>query len=166
MFRRTKAQVGFTPLSVCFRAAPFALWSRLLAADSFHLRLRSFVLKSIVVAAVLLASVATPSVAQQTAPVVVVVKVFATPGRADELQALYLNRLEYFRKAEPDSTFRLHRSTKDTNVFLWYEVYPSEAAYENHVKVVNENYKKETAPTPADVIARPSESETFRELGR
>lgn len=103
---------------------------------------------------------------KETAPVVVVVKVFATPGRADELQALYLNRLEYFRKAEPDSTFRLHRSTKDTNVFLWYEVYPSEAAYENHVKVVNENYKKETAPTPAGVIARPSESETFRELGR
>ena len=59
----------------------------------------------------------------------VVVKVFATPGRADELQALYLNRLEYFRKAEPDSTFRLHRNTKDTNVFLWYELYPSEAAY-------------------------------------
>ena len=121
-------------------------------------------LKSIVVAAAL-ASVVTTSAAQQAAPVVVVVRVFATPGRADELQALYLKRLEYFRKAEPDATFRLHRSTKDTNAFLWYEAYPSQAAYEHHVKVVNEGFKK-TAPTPAGVIARPSESETFRELGR
>lgn len=122
-------------------------------------------LKSLVMAAAL-ASVATTSVAQQAAPVIVVVRVFATPGRADDLQNLYLKRLEYFRKAEPDATFRLHRSTKDPNTFLWYEVYPSQAAYENHVKVVNESFKKETGPTPAGVIARPSESETFNELGR
>jgi quinol monooxygenase YgiN len=123
------------------------------------------VLKSIIVAAAL-ACVVTSSAAQQAAPVVVIVRVFATPGRADELQTVYLKRLEYFRKAEPDATFRLHRSTKDTNSFLWYEVYPSQAAYENHVKVVNENFKKETAPTPSGVLARPSESETFSELGR
>ena len=122
-------------------------------------------LKSLVMAAAL-ASVATTSVAQQGAPVVVLVRVLATPGRADDLQALYLKRLEYFRKAEPDTTFRLHRSTKDPNTFLWYEVYPSQAAYEKHVKVVNESFKKETGPTPAGIIARPSESETFSELGR
>ncbi len=98
--------------------------------------------------------------------VVVVVRVFATPGRADVLQALYLKRLEYFRKAEPEASFRLHRSTKDPNTFLWYEVYPSQTAYENHVKVINENYKKETGPTPAGILARPSESESFSELER
>jgi quinol monooxygenase YgiN len=123
------------------------------------------VLKSLVVAAAL-AGAATASVAQQAAPVVVLVRVFATPGRADELQALYLKRLEYLRKAEPGATFRLHRSTKEPNTFLWYEVVPSQAAYENHVKVVMENFKKETGPTPAGVIARPSKSETFRELGQ
>ncbi len=126
---------------------------------------KPFVLKSLVMAAALVA-IATKSFAEQAAPVVVLVKVFATPGRADDLQALYLKRLEYFRKAEPDATFRLHRSTKDPNTFLWYEVYPSQAAYENHVKVVNEGYKKETGPTPAGIIARPSESETFSELGQ
>src|SRR5512144_2389257 len=113
----------------------------LLAAARFIYRGRCFVRKSIIVAAAL-ACVVTTSAAQQDAPVVVLVRVFATPGRADELQAVYLKRLEYFRKAEPDATFRLHRSTKDTNSFLWYEVYPSQAAYENHVKVVNENFKK------------------------
>jgi quinol monooxygenase YgiN len=123
------------------------------------------VLKSLVVAAAL-ATVATTSVAQQAAPVVVLVRVFATPGRADELQALYLKRLQYLRNAEPDATFRLHRSAKEPNTFLWYEVYPSQAAYENHVKVVMEKFKQESGPTPAGVIARPSESETFTELGQ
>ncbi len=122
-------------------------------------------LKSLVVAAAIAGATA-PSFAQPAAPVVVLVRVFATPGRADELQALYLQRLQYLRRAEPDATFRLHRSAKDPNTFLWYEVYPSQAAYENHVKVVMENYKKETGPTPAGIIAKPSESESFAELGR
>jgi quinol monooxygenase YgiN len=121
--------------------------------------------KSVIVAAIL-ASAATISTAEQAAPVVVLVKVFATAGRGDELRALYLKRLEYLRKAEPDAVFRVHRSTKDPNIFLWYEVYPSQAAYENHVKVVMANFKKEAGPTPAGIIARPSESETFTEFGR
>lgn len=122
-------------------------------------------LKSIVVATTL-ACTATFSAALQAAPVVVLVKVFPAAGRADELQALYLQRLAYLRKAEPDATFRLHRSVKEPGTFLWYEVYPSPAAYENHVKVVMANYKKETGPTPEGIIARPSESETFTELGQ
>jgi quinol monooxygenase YgiN len=106
------------------------------------------------------------SFAQQATPVVVLVKVFPTAGRENELQALYLKRLDYLRKAEPDATFRLHRSTREPSTFLWYEVYPSQAAYERHVKVVMANFKKETGPTPDGIIARPSESETFTELGR
>ncbi len=121
-------------------------------------------LKSVAMA-LALASAATPSIAEQAAPVVVVVRVFATPGQADALQDLYIKRLEYFRKAEPDSTFRLHRSMKDPNAFLWYEVYPSQVAYENHVRVVNESFKKQAGPTPAGVVAR-SESEAFSELGQ
>ena len=111
-----------------------------------------------------LASAAVTSTAQQATPVVVLVKVFAAPGQADALQALYLKRLAFFRSTEPDSTFRLHRSTKDTNAFLWYEVYPSRVAYENH-KVVNETFKREAGPMPAGLVAS-SESETFSELGQ
>ncbi|MGE5318598.1 MAG: putative quinol monooxygenase [Hyphomicrobiaceae bacterium] len=122
-------------------------------------------LKSLIVAAVL-AGAATVSVAQETKPVVVLVKVFASAGRGDELQTLYVKRLNYLRKAEPDATFRVHRSTKDPDTFLWYEVYPSKAAYEKHVKVVMANFKKEAGPTPAGIIARPSESETFTEFGQ
>jgi quinol monooxygenase YgiN len=122
-------------------------------------------LKSILVATSLICTT-TLAAAQQVAPVVVLVKVFPAAGREDELQALYLKRLEFLRKAEPDATFRLHRSVKEPHNFLWYEVYPSQAAYENHLKVVMVNYRKESGPTPDGIIAKPSESETFSELGR
>jgi quinol monooxygenase YgiN len=104
------------------------------------------------------------SAASAAGPVVVTVKVFPSVGREDELQAQYLRRLEYLRKAEPDATFRLHRSTKPPVKFLWYEVYPSQAAYENHLKVVMPAFKNEVGATPEGVIAKPSESETYIEL--
>ena len=121
--------------------------------------------RSLIVAASL-ACLTALSAAQQAGPVVVLVKVFPSSGREDELQALYLKRLEYLRKAEPEATFRLHRAAKEPNTFLWYEVYPSQPAYENHVKVVMANFRKEFGPTPEGIIAKPSESETFIELGR
>jgi quinol monooxygenase YgiN len=98
--------------------------------------------------------------------VVVLVKVFATPGRDNELNELYLKRLQYLRKAEPEATFKLHRSVREPNVFVWYEVYPSQAAYDTHLKVVMANFRKEFGPTPDGIIARPSESEVYTELGR
>ena len=99
-------------------------------------------------------------------PIVVVVKVFPTPGREDELQGQYLKRVEYLRKAEPNATFRLHRSTKTPVTFLWYEVYETAAAYENHLKVVMPNSRKELGPTPEGIIAKPSESESYSELAK
>ncbi len=122
-------------------------------------------LKSLLVA-MSLVCFTTLAAAQQVAPVVVLVKVFPAVGREDELQTLYLKRLEFLRKAEPDATFRLHRSVKEPNTFLWYEVYPSQTAYDNHLKVVMANFRKEIGPTPDGIIAKPSESETFSELGR
>jgi len=122
-------------------------------------------LKSLLVATSLIC-LTTLAAAQQAAPVVVLVKVFPAAGREDELQALYLKRLEFLRKAEPDASFRLHRSVKEPNAFLWYEVYPSQAAYDNHLKVVMVNFRKEFGPTPDGIIAKPSESETFSELGK
>jgi quinol monooxygenase YgiN len=97
---------------------------------------------------------------------VVLVKVFPATGREDELQAQYLKRIQYLRKAEPGATFRLHRSTRTPVTFLWYEVYESESAYENHLKVVLPAYRKEAGPTPEGLLAKPSESEIYNELAR
>jgi quinol monooxygenase YgiN len=102
-----------------------------------------------------------PALAQPVGPVVVLVKVFPSAGREGELQALYLKRLEYLRKAEPDASFKLHRTAKEPTVFLWYEVYPSQAAYDNHLKVVMINFRKDFGPTPEGILARPSESESY-----
>jgi quinol monooxygenase YgiN len=121
--------------------------------------------KSMIFAA-MLAGAAGAAGAQPPEPVVVLVKVYAAPGRGDELQALYVERLAYLRKAEPDATFHVHRSTGHPDTFLWYEVYRSRAAYENHVGVVMRRFKREVGPTPPGIIARPSETETFSEFGR
>ena len=123
---------------------------------------RSFKALALVVAFVVLSSAS----AYAAQPVVVVVKVVPSVGREDELQAQYLKRIEFLRKAEPNATFRLHRSTKSPTTFLWYEVYESQQAYDNHIKVVMPDYRREFGPTPDGVIAKPSESETYVELAR
>ena len=124
---------------------------------------RHSMFKSLALAMVLaLSSLAV--LAQHPSPIVVLVKVFPSPGRENELQALYLKRLDYLRKAEPEVNFKLHRGIKEPTVFLWYEVYPSQAAYDNHVKVVMANFRKDFGPTPEGILTKPSESETFSAL--
>ena len=99
--------------------------------------------------------------AQPAGPLAVFVKVYPSAGREGDLQALYVKRLEYLRHAEPEVSFKLHRSAKEPTVFLWYEIYPSQAAYEKHLKVVMPNYRKEFGPTPEGILAKPSESEVY-----
>ena len=96
--------------------------------------------------------------------IIVTVRVFPTPGREDELQARYLKQIEFLRKAEPTATFRLHRSAKEPAHFMWYETYESQSALDNHLKAVMPAFRKEAGATPEGLIARPSESETYRAL--
>jgi quinol monooxygenase YgiN len=98
--------------------------------------------------------------------IVVVVKVYPGAGREDELQARYLKQAEFLRRFEPNATFRLHRSTKEPVTFLWYETYESQAALENHLKVAMPAFRKEFGATPEGLVARPSDSETYRELAK
>jgi len=114
---------------------------------------------------VTLCALATSS-ARAVDPIIVLVKVFPAEGREAELEQQYLKRIEYLRKAEPGATFHLHRSTKSPATFLWYEVYESQAAYDNHLKVVMPAFRKEAGPTPEGLLAKPSESETYTELAR
>lgn len=99
-------------------------------------------------------------------PLVVLVKVFPGAGREDELQARYEKQLEFLRRSEPASSFRLHRAAKEPTFFLWYETYPSQSALDEHLKVVMPAFRKEFGPTPEGLVARPSESETYREIMR
>ena len=55
-------------------------------------------------------------------PIVLVSKFYPTPGREEELQARFQKVVEFVRKAEPNTVYRLHRSTKEPVVFLWFEL--------------------------------------------
>lgn len=70
-----------------------------------------------------------------TRAVTVVAKLRAAKGRGDALAALLEEQAEAVRKAEPGClVYRPHRSTTDPELFLFYEQYRDEAAFEAHRK--------------------------------
>ncbi len=117
-------------------------------------------------ASTLAASSIFPHAASAAEQVVVVVTTFPAEGREDELQARSLKQVEFLRKAEPTATFRLHRNSKVPTTFLWYEVYESQAAYDNHLKVVIPNFVKEFGRTPEGLYAKPPEFTSYIELAK
>ncbi|HEY3065505.1 MAG TPA: putative quinol monooxygenase [Methylomirabilota bacterium] len=67
--------------------------------------------------------------------VTVVAKIRAAKGKGDALAALLREQAAAVRKAEPGCiVYRPHRSTKDPELFLFYEQYKDEAALDAHRK--------------------------------
>ena len=65
----------------------------------------------------------------------VVAKIRAAKGKGDALAALLAEQAGVVRKAEAGClVYRPHRSTKDADVFLFYEQYRDEAAFDLHRK--------------------------------
>lgn len=63
----------------------------------------------------------------------IVARIRAAKGKGDALAALLTEQAGVVLKAEPGCVaYRLHRSTKDPDVFLFYEVYRDEAAFDAH----------------------------------
>ena len=63
----------------------------------------------------------------------VVAKIRAAKGKGDALAALLAEQAEVVRKAEPGClVYRPHRSTKDPDVFVFYEQYKDDAAFNVH----------------------------------
>lgn len=64
---------------------------------------------------------------------VVVAKIRAAKGKGDALAALLSEQVVAVRRAEPGClVYRLHRSSKDADLFLFYEVYEDDAALDFH----------------------------------
>ncbi|HLE42532.1 MAG TPA: putative quinol monooxygenase [Methylomirabilota bacterium] len=92
----------------------------------------------------------------------VVAKIHPRAGKEDEVQAILIRMAEAVRKAEPECLiYRPHRLETSPPVFLFYEQYRSDAAFEFH----------KTAPHLADfraqmkgLLARPTEIELYRSL--
>jgi quinol monooxygenase YgiN len=65
----------------------------------------------------------------------VVARIRAANGRGDALAAFLTEQAATVKAAEPDClAYRVHRSTSDPLLFLFYETYASVAAYEAHRK--------------------------------
>ena len=65
----------------------------------------------------------------------VVAKVRAAKGKGDALAALLKEQVTAVRQAEPGClVYRPHRSTKDPELFIFYEQYTDDAAFDAHRK--------------------------------
>jgi quinol monooxygenase YgiN len=65
----------------------------------------------------------------------VVAKIRAAKGKGDALAALLQEQAAVVRKAEPGClVYRPHRSRKDPDLFLFYEQYTDDAAFDAHRK--------------------------------
>jgi len=67
--------------------------------------------------------------------ITVVARIRAAKGKGDALASLLREQIATVRKTEPGClAYRLHRSTTDTDAFLFYETYADEAAFDAHRK--------------------------------
>jgi quinol monooxygenase YgiN len=67
--------------------------------------------------------------------ITIVATLRAAEGKADALAALLVEQAAVVRSAEPGCLiYRPHRSTRDPDVFLFYEQYVDDAAVEAHRK--------------------------------
>jgi quinol monooxygenase YgiN len=63
----------------------------------------------------------------------IVAKVRATKGKGDVLAALLSEQAAVVRSAEPGClVYRVHRGTKEPELFLFYEMYVDDAAFDLH----------------------------------
>ena len=63
----------------------------------------------------------------------VVARIRAAEGKGDALATLLAEQAGVVRSAEPGClVYRVHRSTKDPELFLFYETYVDEAAFDLH----------------------------------
>jgi quinol monooxygenase YgiN len=96
--------------------------------------------------------------------IVITARIYPTPGREAETEARLVRIVELVKKAEPDITYRLHRSVKEPVVFLFYEIYPSQAAFDRHRTESLPAARSVVGPVPEGLLARPMEVETYRIL--
>jgi quinol monooxygenase YgiN len=67
--------------------------------------------------------------------ITVVAKIRAAKGKGDALAALLTEQAAVVRQAEPGCLiYRPHRSPKDPELFLFYEQYQDDAAFDAHRK--------------------------------
>ena len=92
-------------------------------------------------------------------PIITVNRLYPAPGREAELEARLVRIVNYLKKAEPTVAYRLHRSAKEPTIFMFYSIYPSQAALDHGRATVAAGQKLD--PPPDGIFGRPTEVETY-----
>jgi quinol monooxygenase YgiN len=119
-------------------------------------------IKAAIIACVATVSITSVHAAEE--PVVVISRFFVTPGKEAIFEERNRKIVERVRKTEPDIIYRLQRSKTNPSQYVYYEVYPSEAALERHSKLTLPAIFKEIGPPPEGLLARPRENESLQVL--
>ena len=94
----------------------------------------------------------------------VVAKIRANKGKGDALAALLKEQVAAVMKAEPGCiVYRPHRSTKDPDLFIFYEQYKDDAAFDAHRKAPHLAAYRERREKEG-LTSGPPEVEIFRSL--
>ncbi len=91
--------------------------------------------------------------------VITVGRYYPAPGREAELEARLLRIAKYLKQQEPTVTYRVHRSAKEPTVFMFYSIFPSQAALDRSRALVADGQKRD--PPPDGIFGRPAELETY-----
>src|SRR5580704_1327418 len=118
--------------------------------DRSILGLAATAIAIIVASALWLAAVGAGHAAEEQ--VILTSRFYPTAGREAELEARLLRIVELVKKAEPDYTYRLHRSVKDPVVFMFYEIYPSQAAFDRHRTETFPAARQVVGPAPEGIL--------------
>jgi quinol monooxygenase YgiN len=94
----------------------------------------------------------------------VIAKIRAPKGKGDALAPLLKEQAAAVRKAEPGClVYRYHRSTKDSDLFVVYEQYKDDAAFDLHRKAPHLAAYRERREKEG-LVAGPPEVEIYRSL--
>jgi quinol monooxygenase YgiN len=91
--------------------------------------------------------------------VIIVGRYYPAPGREAELETRLVRIVKYLKQAEPTVTYRLHRSAKEPTVFMFYEIFRSQAALDHERETVAALRKRD--PPPDGIFGKPPEVETY-----
>ena len=94
----------------------------------------------------------------------VVVRFYPTPGREDELRTRLTRLRDFVHRNNPGVLYKLYRSAKPPVVFILYEIFPSQASFDNQSKYIFPAFQKENGPVPEGIVTRPVEQEMLREV--
>lgn len=93
-----------------------------------------------------------------------IAKIKAKPGSESDLEAAFRDMIKKVRAAEPGcQAYILHKSNQDPTMFVWFETYADQAAFDAHRKT---DHMKEMGQRIANLLDGRPQVEVLTELDR